>query len=317
MKKFFQDRVDRLRDVTKNTGLVKQYPLLSVMRINPELYAQLVRDVQDYIAASLRQFNPGRNFEAGDAMLQSYESEIINLPNRTPNGKLAAKVEVAAEFNRVQVSMEKIIEDFKLSAHFESMQLPVLVRIQQGLMDAAVDNRSYATTKLHSDIWTGEPASSGTLIVPIMGDLENIGLEFNEPELDSFEDFVKTYSDYKDTEAFLGKLHEYDCGMEKGNLYFFDSFCVHRTIKKKKGLRVSIDFRAIFKEKLESDEKEDVVRIRPYCSTSDWFTSHRNVFLMPRGTVEQTIEMVRSGNFPKGYDLRDEFREVQPAGGSK
>lgn len=307
---FLQERADRLKNVTRNADLVQQYALLSVIRLQPELYRQLIADVQAYIAASLRAFNPQKHFEAGSRMLEDYEEEILKLPNRTPNGKLAAKEEISAEFNRVQVSMERIIADLNFASGFEFVQLPVIVRIQAGLMDAIVDNRSYATSKLHSDIWTGEPASSGTLIVPIMGDLENIGLEFNEPSIESYEEFVKTHADYKDTESLTRNLKKYDCSLESGNLYFFDSYCVHKTIKKKHGLRVSIDFRITFKDRLESDTKADVLRISNYCPREEWFTSQRNVKLIPNATVQQTLDALKNHTFSQGYDLRKEFRQV-------
>ena len=113
---------------------------------------------------------------------------------------------------------------------------------------------AYDTTKLHSDVFAGDP-SGVVVMIPLFGDIEFGGVEFYRPtkNLDKF-CFYPDYSlapDFKP--EYLGK-------MEEGYIHFVDAFCLHKTVVGKK--RVSLDHRMIFDKFIESDSRG--TRLRNY-----------------------------------------------------
>src|SRR5581483_2206616 len=274
-----QERAQRLRDVSQGMSVRRAFPLLVEIAVPDDLLAMLRRVTALYILASLRCAQPARVFDLD--LLNVHGEDILRLPNRTPNGKLIAKREIALEFNLVQDCVELIFRRLNLEAHIDLIQLPVNVRIQDGKPDVHVDSRPYATSKIHSDIWIGEAADSVTLFIPVLGDITNTGLEFFEPQIEKLEDFVRTFDDYRDAEGIIKSMHRYDAVMSPASIYAFDSFCLHQTIKRNGGIRVSIEFRFIYKRKLASDLHPPPERLTHYVPQESWYTLEHQWFLQP------------------------------------
>ena len=123
------------------------------------------------------------------------------------------------------------------------------VRIKEG---AGVG--PYETSKLHSDIFAGDP-SGVVVMIPLWGDIEFGGVEFFSPTK-NFDQF-RGYSDYSFAPDFgpeyLGK-------MEEGYIHFVDAYCLHKTSLGKR--RVSLDHRLIFDRFIAGDTKG--TRLRNY-----------------------------------------------------
>lgn len=283
------ERGRRLSEISRSAQVVRAFPLLVECAVAETLFAMLRHATAHYILASLRCAYPGKAFALAGNVLEDHRADILKLPNRTPNGKLAAKQEIAGEFNLVQKCVELIFRQLGLDTHAERVQLPVIVRVQDGRPDPAVENRPYATSKIHSDIWTGEAADSATVIIPVLGDIAGTGLNFYEPEVPRLEDFVRTFDDYLETQKFIKTMKQYDCPMSPTCVYVFDSFCLHETVKKGGGIRVSIDYRFFQSRKLPSDVQHNWSRQTNYVPTADWFTLERNTFLEPTETMGDAI----------------------------
>lgn len=112
----------------------------------------------------------------------------------------------------------------------------------------------YETTKLHSDVFAGDP-SGVVVMIPLFGDIEFGGVEFYRPTK-NFDKFT-FYSDYALAPDFAP---EYLGKMEEGHIHFVDAWCLHKTMVGKK--RVSLDHRMIFDRFIDGDTKG--TRMRNY-----------------------------------------------------
>src|SRR5581483_2601909 len=97
-----QERAQRLRDVSQGMSVRRAFPLLVEIAVPDDLLAMLRRVTALYILASLRCAQPARVFDLD--LLNVHGEDILRLPNRTPNGKLIAKREIALEFNLVKIA---------------------------------------------------------------------------------------------------------------------------------------------------------------------------------------------------------------------
>ena len=103
------------------------------------------------------------------------------------------------------------------------------LRIAEGTPKAARDSRAYATNKMHSDVWAGEPLDAVVLHLPLYGDAENIGVEFCEMTPAKEQQFMRILKDYDEGKELFADMKTYDCTMKLGNIYFADARLLHAT----------------------------------------------------------------------------------------
>ena len=86
--------------------------------------------------------------------LSAYLNEISLLPNITPNGAIKPKKEIIKEFN---VFHKSVVNLFKKIGIYKNIYkaMNVSIRIKKGLENHAIKKRPYATSKIHSDSWSG------------------------------------------------------------------------------------------------------------------------------------------------------------------
>ena len=103
-------------------------------------------------------------------------------------------------------------------------------------------NRSYSSSKIHSDTWSGNPCDSKVVIF-VDGDKENT-IEFFKPKkIDkSFFHKKKNYENAIKKYGFV-KIKKLDYK----KLTIFDQACLHRTRNNGTNLRLSIDFGIMLK----------------------------------------------------------------------
>jgi len=115
---------------------------------------------------------------------------------------------------------------------------------------------NYAIQSFHMDMWTGEPADSIVVMVPIAGDVDRVGVRFTEPVNPVHERCVARYPSYGDGVMANPDYTEYPVKMQLGYAYVMDSYCLHQSIKGD-GVRMSIDFRIRYRDKLPSDAMDN------------------------------------------------------------
>lgn len=262
-----KDRAERLKEVTKNVKNIESHlPLLVENKISESALTKLRGSVTYYIWTSLINAFPDKNFIFSNNLMWDYSELIGCLPNRTPNGLVLPKRENFLSYHGIHQAVVGLLETFK--DEIELIHNPINIRLVKGNSDGK--DRPKASTKLHSDIWAGEFASSLMVFLPVFGDIENIGVEFFEPPLEFYPEYVRPLRDYDEGAHFLEKSTKYDCKLKNGFMYIMDPFLLHRTFKNSQEWRLSLDFRFIPKMKLESDLEVGSKRSENYITYDEW-----------------------------------------------
>jgi hypothetical protein len=175
------ERESRLTAIGAGLQIERAFPLMLEFRLPQGDFTLAKLAVEHYIAACLRAVgNPGA-VPAGANILRSSCDSIRRLPNLTGNGVLLPKLEVLVEFNAVLTAVGNLVGGLRLDDNVEAIQLPLNRRLTDGRVDRQRDERAYASSKLHTDIWAGQPSHAFTVIIPLLGD-HSMLVEFFEPD---------------------------------------------------------------------------------------------------------------------------------------
>ena len=215
------------KDILLKFNLGKRNKELSIIKKN----------ISKIILKSLRIVHK-KNFKDQKNFLKSYFNEIILLPNITPNGAFQPKKEIIKEYN---IFHKSVINLFKKIGIYKNINkaMHVVIRIKKGSENNYIKKRSYSTSKIHSDAWSGMAMDSVAMIM-LFGDISN--------------NTVNCYKPIKFNKNILKKLKKFDQGkkyfkkikhiakIKKHELVIFDQLCLHRSnINKYAGPRISID----------------------------------------------------------------------------
>lgn len=262
-------RAKRLEHIVAQADVAAEFPLLKVVRIAPAAFTRLEAAVAAYIWHSLSRAYPDRSFALGNSVLTEHASEIRALPNRTPNGVLLPRRDTFQSFNLIHQALADVIEGSGLLGAFSFIQIPCNVRIVNGAPDPMVDARSYASSKMHTDVWNGEPLSSVLFNIPVLGDPKAVDLRFYEPRTFPA-DMRRPLGDYTLGKTVTASAVEYPAKFEMGYMYISDALSLHQTMRIRPTLRVSLDFRTIARE-LVADESADHSESRAvYVRPDEW-----------------------------------------------
>ncbi len=294
MKVNFADRRERLSNLTRGLPISTDLPLFKEVPVDLTLFHILKSAVSTFLAASLVAWrgegvDPKRNLLLEDAL-----GELTRIPNRTPNGSVMAQRENTFEFNLVHRYVSKILRRLKIDDRIEALHLPLIVRLVDGRPDQAVDSRPYATAKLHTDVWNGEPPTALSVFIPTLGDIKEAGVEFFEPDEEEMKKMMRAYSDYNAGAHLLERSYRYDCRWRPGYIYFVDPLLLHRTMKRGGGIRVSIDFRLIPAEKVPSDFLHEDSGVqsnwgRNFISPSEWHAVGEEAAIVPQEAFDDAV----------------------------
>src|SRR5437868_2185184 len=209
--------------------------------LTPEEFAQIRAALLAYLAAVLRA--PAPLDEA--AALEHLVLQRDQLPTYTRGGMLAPTHEATLEFNLLHRSVARSLARFALADCVDGIDLPINVRLVYGAVDTSRASAPFASSKLHSDVWAGVPADAVVVVLPVLGDIENLTIECCEMPPERELHFMRPYNAYEQAEADLANLHWYkEAAMRLGRWYMADVRLLHRTVRRcSGGVRVSIDFR--------------------------------------------------------------------------
>ena len=252
--------------VRSNCKIKDDYEIYLDIKIKKTTYQKLIEATDKYIINTLNYFYKDKEFIYDDDYLIRYKNDILNLPNITPNGAFYPKTDNINEYNNLHKIFNDILIETKIDKEINSLA-PLNFRVVNGEC-SKVDDRFYATTKLHSDSWNGHYGDA-VIAIGVRGD-ETTSVEFNKPNgvSDKFFNVIEDFSDGLN----LYKSCEHIKNLEFGSLVLFDHSCLHRTIKNNGGLRVSIDAGVIMnnsdgcrnvkdKERYEYMSMEDILKI--------------------------------------------------------
>lgn len=260
----FESRKARLSEMVSEP-LIK-FPMLLGRKMKNRHLQRIKSSVNCFVYSSLVSCFD-KDFILCEDLLHKYEQDIERLPNITPNGLILPKHENYLAYHEVHKAVAEAISEFY--GFMDKIHIPVNIRLVKGNSEGV--NRPKASSKLHTDIWAGEFSNSIMIFMPLFGDIKNINVEFFEPPLEIFPDYIRYLSDYDDGAHFKEKSTFYDCELENDNIYFIDSFLLHRTVRKRTGgWRLSIDFRFLPWRSVETDVPIKTSRYENYIPVQQW-----------------------------------------------
>jgi hypothetical protein len=258
-------RQKRMRDLLSKNKIAINDGLLSKIKLSSRK-SELIKDyLKLFLIENLKAHYPEKDFNFSEDILNSFSVEIQNLPNITPNGLILPKRENIISYNLFHSLVANQFKEIGIWDEIEKIQYPINIRLQVG-PDAVKDARPRSSTKPHCDIWAGDTGFS--VFLAILGDTTKSGIEFYMPK-----QFDEQYAKILDDFSLGGPIMEGAVELDKfdsSGWFIADSHLLHKTIKKEGGIRISIDFRFIPKNKLETDFQEDAGRSRYFINKDVW-----------------------------------------------
>jgi hypothetical protein len=263
-----RDRSRRLARIVRGTQLRDDTPLVKVVQLSPAMLSRLKGAAAAYVWHTLSHAYPGREFVLSPDVLEAYADDVVALPNRTPNGVLLPRRETFLAFNLVQQAMVQTLVALGVVPRFSACQMPCNVRIVSGVRDAAAEHRPYASSKVHADLWYGEPLAAILMNVPLLGDPASVGMDFLAVETFPAS-LMRVLADYEEGRSLAESARRLPIDFAPGGLYVSDALALHQTTKRGPGIRLSLDFRCIARERLAGEDDGTALHER-YVDVATW-----------------------------------------------
>lgn len=298
----YAERTRRMRAALTRGHPVIDLPLLLGFGLAPAEVAGLQHVVCDYLWHSA--FESGVTLEtpSGPEWFKRHAATLRKLPNVTPNGVVMPKVENTAAYNLLHHMVASIVVKDLNPVEVAAVFAPINVRLVDGTPNSQIDSRPRASTKKHSDIWAAEPSRSATLFITVMGDTDRTTVRFWEPK-DFPAEYQRSMPDYLDGAKVTEGAIEYPASFRNDHLISMDAFCLHQTVKDGGGYRVSLDFRMLYKRRLDSDAYFDTPRLQNYLPLSLWSGLGQSHMLVSRKSIKEFVPDVTLDAFASRFDV--------------
>jgi len=293
----FEIRKSIYDDIRDNCNVITDNGIQLEVELTSQQNSMLKMTLERYILKTLEAYYD-RFFESENFLIK-YKDDILNLPNRTPNGAFYPKKENIEEYNTVQKIVNTCMIDNKLTEQLDSFDVST-VRIVDGTT-SKLDDRMSSTTKLHSDAWSGHNGDA-ILTMGLLGD-EDTGLEFNEVTEVNSESFFETQQDYVSGMKMVKKYQKIK-NLEFNNMTIFDHACLHRTLKNNGGLRVSIDFGISTKKSKGINKKNPLDKNVVHKDIQEVLNIGHTKRLEATETLRECYERIKNDNYtsvPKAH----------------
>ena len=279
-------------DIRDNCDVVVDNGVQLEINLNQSQIITLKLAIENYVLTTLESYY-GKKFERKNFLVKNRD-DILNLPNRTPNGAFYPKVENIEEYNIIQSIVNDILNENDLINQLSSYDV-CTVRVVDGEI-TDLDERSAATTKLHSDAWSGHKGDA-ILTIALLGD-ETTSLEFHKVVGGVSPSFFETQPNYEEG---LHLFH--DCELlgklKFNNITIFDHACLHRTSKENGGLRVSIDFGITLSTSKGVDKKNKFGRDVEHRSIDEMLKIGKKTFVEATETLEECYNRFKDDKYDK------------------
>ena len=266
----FQDRIQRLRNVSAGFQLSEDLPLLKGFRLSSSERSAVETATAYFLYEFLRSHNADFHDSLDGGFFERNATALSALPNVTPNGLVLPKEPNFLSYNILHKTISAIFASWHIDSWVHSVHVPINIRLVAGHGGPAIHARPRATTKPHSDIWAAEPANCVMIFFAVFGDYARTGIEFFEPR--SFpKELMRPLDDFRQGEALMKDAVQYKLSYPLGTVVLTDPFLLHRTMRNNGGPRLSLDFRFLLKEKVASDVYTDSPRLSNYVPPATWY----------------------------------------------
>jgi hypothetical protein len=223
----------------------RRWRLLVEQQLDADRFAAIRAALLGYLANVLEWPGVLEERQAMERLLTQRSS----LVNYTRGGMLAPTREHTLEFNALHRALALALGEYSLDERIDGIDLPINVRLVYGEADEARLRAPFSSTKLHSDVWAGVPPDAAVVVLPVLGDIDDLTIECFEMERELEFGAMRAMRDY-DEGKHLTPVKSYDdCKMRHGHLYVADARLLHKTVRRKRaGVRLSIDFRFRFND---------------------------------------------------------------------
>lgn len=273
------------------------FDLVAEIKLQQPMYEKIKSSVKRYIESCLGHTGAPRSDEE---LAQILEQSLQKLPNLTPNGILLPKAETQKEFNAFHESMAFWLNSLGVNPLIRQVFCPVTIRIVKGTENPSLETRSYASSKMHLDLWSGDPGDTINIILPIFGDIENTTIDFFKPPAGLENQFVRVLKDYNEATEFLKNVEPYPLRPRLGFAYLFEAVVPHRTVKRGGKVRVSVEFRvrqAITEAQRQAIENAcDKGRLSLYLDSQTWFSLGTQRYMKFKDTLADAQKGVFTKN---------------------
>lgn len=260
----YKNRYHRLNKVLKIKNFENPLPGVLVIK-KIKLYRKLQSSVFNFLKQNLKIAFPNESFGDNKNFLENYHKFITKLPNKTPNGLLLFQKETQNEYNVMHNFFSKFICQYLNFENIGYLHLPINCRISDG-GEFTNDNRPRASSKWHIDVWAGEPIDSFLMFLPILGSCESSTVRYNDYLVEK--SLLIEQKDYANNNIEGKTKNFYD--LQDKTFVLTDSLVYHQTQKKKSSLRISLDCRALYKEKFNYENQRNLVRTKNYFDIGTW-----------------------------------------------
>jgi hypothetical protein len=209
--------------------------------IDPERFERVRNAMLGYLSAS---FGAKRTLPEAE-VLRLLEFERHRAANIRTDGVVCPKREQIAEFNLLHKSVAAVFGEMDIEQHVDVIDMPFNVRSIYGAVAPGRGQLPYSSTKLHSDVWAGVPVDAVVVVIPVLGDIENLTIACGEMAAEKELEAMRVMSAYEEgSRQYPWAVKYSDVQMKHGHVYMADARGLHQTIRKRRtGVRVSIDFR--------------------------------------------------------------------------
>jgi hypothetical protein len=222
----------------------KTWRLLFEQKLRSDRFEQIRASMLSYLSAVLQSPKPLSEPQVLELLLERRGK----ISNYTAGGMVAPRSEHTLEFNLLHRSIARAFGDFALDPHIEGIDLPINVRMVYGQADGARSSAAFSSTKRHSDVWAGVPVDAAVVVLPVLGDIDNLTIECAEMPVPLELATMRGMKDYDEGKDVPVAVPYREGRMKLGHLYVADARLLHQTIRKRpSGVRISIDFRFRYK----------------------------------------------------------------------
>lgn len=202
------------------------------------------------------------------------ENCLAKLANKTPNGLVLPKKEFNKEFNHLHKVAAAWLESLKISHLYTHIFCPNNLRVVLGQESQEMARRNYSSSKIHVDLWSGDPADSIQAFIPLFGDIEKTTVEFYQPPDSLEESYLGVIKDYNEVKDIFKNSLAYPVRPQIGWATITDAIVPHKTLRLGGSARVGLEIRwRLKKGDDDSDYLEGLCsrgRLERYITASEW-----------------------------------------------
>lgn len=305
----FQERLNRMEALTQTATRLGESSLVQVLAIEEAARERVRTALNIYLWTCLTQAFPEKIFAMTGDMLRDYEADVLSLPNVTPNGLVLPKEENMLAFNLLQREANEAFAALGMNDRIARIQFPLNVRLQSGAPNPQSALRPRASTKPHSDIWAGDPASGILVFLSVLGDPKHSGIRFFEPREFPLS-YVRTLEDYNEGAPLIEGAREL-ASFDTSGWFLADPYLIHQTTKNGVGTRISIDFRFIPKDRVSSDIDEDATRKPFFISAQEWMKLGREKMITPEERMADFSPDRKKDPYTIGYPVKFHLTDME------